>query len=93
MTKTWQFETHSLELLRQAAVCLDRIAGAEAALTRDGLTVLDRFGQVRSHPATVIERDQKALFKAIVRELALSDEPAPDGPRPPGLKNRYQFRD
>jgi P27 family predicted phage terminase small subunit len=72
---------HSLKLLEQAAQCLDRLDEVAMIITKEGLCTLDRFGQQRAHPAILIERDQKALFVRIIRELGL-DIPAPDT-RPP----------
>jgi P27 family predicted phage terminase small subunit len=72
---------HHLRLLETAGQCLDRLDECRDILAAEGLCTVDRFGQMRAHPATSIERDQKALFVRILRELGL-DIPSPDS-RPP----------
>jgi len=47
----------------------------------EGLTVKDRFGQTKGHPAVEIERQSLLAFVRIRRELGLNVEP-PDS-RPP----------
>lgn len=74
-----------LALLASAAECADRVAQAREQIERDGLTVLDRFGQRKPHPAAAIERDARAGMLAALKALNLDLEPLRDGPgRPPG---------
>ena len=47
--------------------------------------VADRFGQLKPHPATGIERDSTVLFARCLRELALDVEP-PAERRPGGRR-------
>ena len=47
VTRAWTLDSHQWEVLRQACRCLDTIAAAEAAVTKDGGICRDRFGQQR----------------------------------------------
>src|SRR5689334_5701530 len=73
---------HQLELLRRACEAADRADEARQLLEAEGLTITDRYGQVKPHPAANIERDSRLAEARLLRELALS--PAdPDDLRPP----------
>lgn len=74
-------ETHGYELLTAAFEAWDRARQARQTLDRDGLTVTDRYGQVKPHPCVQIERDSRNQFRQMLRELAL--DPEPDDTRPP----------
>ena len=74
----------SLQKLTLAAEALDRANEARELVTREGLTVTDRFGQRKPHPAVGVQRDFSALHARLMRELNLSE--APDEKRPPRLK-------
>src|SRR5262249_8782395 len=80
-----------LELLSGASQCLDRIREARAAIKAEGLFTTDRFGQRRSHPAVLIERDARTGFLANLRALHLDLEPCVGAGRPPGsITNRLR---
>ena len=51
-----------LRSLMQAEAC-------ETAIAADGLTLRDRFGQVRSHPLLPAARDHRAAWQAALRQL------------------------
>jgi P27 family predicted phage terminase small subunit len=74
-------------LLRVAVEAYCRMRQAAAILDKEGLVSIDRFGQTRAHPATLIERDSRAAFVATVKSLHLPLGAA--GPprigRPPGI--------
>jgi hypothetical protein len=65
---------------------------ARQLVQSEGLTVTDRFGQRKPHPAFSIERDSRTAFLRAVRELALGDEDLPHENRPPRLAQRYRGR-
>lgn len=74
-----------LELLASACRCLDRAEQCRQAILRDGVTVRDRFEQVRPHPLLAAERDALAGFRAAVKQMGFDIEPARNVPgRPPG---------
>ena len=62
----------------------DRMREAQAALAKDGLTVADRFGQIKVHPLTVVERDSRSQMMAALRALNLDVQPLRDIPGRPG---------
>jgi P27 family predicted phage terminase small subunit len=76
----------ALELLRRACEASDRADQALEQLERDGLTVTNRFGEVRAHPAVAIERDARNAQRQLLRELRLTEPvPADDQARLPRL--------
>lgn len=75
---------HQIELLRRTCEASDRADEARKLLKADGLTVTDRYGQVKPHPAANIERDSRLAEARLLRELALSpEEPDEAYSRPP----------
>jgi P27 family predicted phage terminase small subunit len=82
--KDFALEAHQLALLESACKSLDRLVEAREQIDRDGITVKDRFGQLREHPATKIERDSRIALARLLRELQLTDEADLDNQiRPP----------
>ena len=74
-----------LRILRVSLEAFDRWQAARTAIDRDGLTVIDKAGQVKSHPLLPIERDSRAAFLAGLKGLNLDLEPLRSGPgRPAG---------
>jgi P27 family predicted phage terminase small subunit len=72
-------------VLTVAFEAFDRMREAQGQITRDGTTVVDRFGQVKMHPLLPVERDARAQFLAGIKALNLDLEPLADSPgRPPG---------
>lgn len=63
-----------LNLLQSACELLDRSHSARLLIETEGLTVQDRFGQAKSHPAVDIERSSLLGFVRIARELGLHVE-------------------
>lgn len=77
-------EFHALKLLTIASEALDRRTEARQAIAKDGVFVIDRFGQTKAHPGIAVERDQAIVFTRCLRELALPIED-PDNARPPRI--------
>ena len=73
-----------LRILRVALESFDRAQEAREEIDRDGMTVMDRFNQVRPHPLLATERDNRAAFLAGMKALNLDLEPLRDGPGRPG---------
>lgn len=92
LCRRYPFQPQHLRVLEVAADSWDRKIAARAEVKRDGLTVRDRFGQARPHPAVAIERDASVIFLRAVRELALADDDLPAESRPPRIAGRYQGR-
>jgi len=77
-------------LLIKAAEAHDRADTARRRVQRDGIVVADRFDQLKPHPAVAIERDARAGFARIVRQLGL-DEQEPTTERYMG-ENGHNYR-
>jgi P27 family predicted phage terminase small subunit len=74
-----------LLLLQTGLEAFDRMRLAQAAIARDGMTILDRFDQRKPHPLLPAERDARAQMLAALRALNLDVEPLHDRPgRPAG---------
>jgi phage terminase small subunit len=84
--ENYELESHHLKILILASEAWDRCQQAREEIKKNKkLTIEDRFGQVRSHPAIAIERDNKILFARLIRELGFDIERAGEGNRPPRL--------
>ena len=74
-----------LRILRVALESFDRAQGAREAIDRDGMTITDKFLQIKPHPLLPIERDSRAAFLAGLKALNLDLEPLKNRPgRPAG---------
>lgn len=79
----WLLDRRQLEVLRLACEAADRADEARALLDAEGLTVRDRYDQVKPHPAASIETANRAQVERLLRALSL--EPTGDDPRPPRI--------
>jgi phage terminase small subunit len=66
-------EGHRLSLLHLAARCLDTMEEARKQIARGGLTVPSQQG-IKSHPAVAVERDARAAFARLIKQLKLDKE-------------------
>ena len=83
----WELGADALLLLRGSLESFDRCEQARKLLDKDGLVVLDRFGQQKAHPAASIERDSRLQMVRCWRALNLDVEPLRPGPgRPSGRR-------
>jgi P27 family predicted phage terminase small subunit len=89
--KDYDLEPHHVRLLRAACESWDRAAQAREQLAKEGITFTDRHGAVRPHPCCNIERDHRALFAKMLRELALDIE-EPGDSRPPTIRGSAALR-
>ncbi|MEX2141610.1 MAG: P27 family phage terminase small subunit [Pirellulales bacterium] len=79
----YDLEPHAAEVLRAACEQLDRASAARAIIDAEGLTTVDRFGQVKPHPAVGIEKEAHLAFMRLRRELNVDTPPAESrGTRP-----------
>jgi len=83
----WLLDDHHIRILQTAAESWDRHQQARRIVAKDGIVILDRFGQKRNHPALETERYYKNLFLRAVRELGLDVTP-PDDNRPAAITGR-----
>lgn len=68
-----------LLLLTQAAEAWDRAAQCRGTIATDGITVRDKFGQIKAHPLLSCERDARAAFLHAVKHLNLDVAAIPGG--------------
>lgn len=79
----YDLEDHQIELLRRLCEASDTADAARTMVQAEGLTVVDRFGQHKPHPAVDIERHARTSVARLMRELRL--EAPDDDPRLPRL--------
>ena len=84
MVAEWNFDDSTLMILRQALEAFDRLNQAREAIARDGLTVADRFGAQRAHPALIVEKDSRLALLRAWRQLGLDIEAPGQIGRPAG---------
>ena len=76
-----------LRILETACEAFDRMRAAQKAIQQDGMTVADRWNQIKAHPLCSVERDARAQFLAALKALNLDIEPLQNGPgRPAGRR-------
>ena len=75
-----------LRILRVALESFDRAQSARATIDKDGMTVIDKAGQVKSHPLLPIERDSRAAFLSGLKALNLDITPLQNRPGRPNGK-------
>lgn len=68
--------TSERALLIEALRALDRAESARLAVG-DQLTVTDRVGGLKAHPLLTVERDSRAAFTRLMRQLGLGDATPP----------------
>ncbi len=73
-----------LLILMTAMEAFDRLREAQEILKREGITTTDRFGQVKQHPGTMIERDARTALLRSLKALNLDIVPPGEIGRPPG---------
>jgi P27 family predicted phage terminase small subunit len=71
-------------LLESALRSFDRMTEAAALVAKHGIVVADKFGQLKSNPATTVERDSRAAMHAAFKALNLDILPPLRVGRPPG---------
>ncbi len=72
---TYELAPEHVRLLRLASEAWDRAQQARETLQEQGTYYNDRFGQPRTHPAVAVERDSRAAFAKLLRQLDLEGEP------------------
>jgi hypothetical protein len=86
----YELSAAEVELLRNALLALDTADAAATIVKREGVTVRDRYGSPKAHPATDVEARNRALFGRFVAQLGVKLAPgvapprrgAKPGPRP-----------
>jgi P27 family predicted phage terminase small subunit len=70
--KSFEFEQSELPLLEAAATAWDRAQEARKLIEDNGITIIDRFKQVKANPACGVERDSLATYARLVRQLGFA---------------------
>jgi len=86
ITADFRLEEWQLRTLTAAAESWDRMTQARELVAAEGITVDDRFGVAKVHPAVAVERDSRLSFLRCVRELALEVDDEPAEVRPPRIR-------
>ena len=79
-------DSAGLRILRVALEAFDRAQAAREAIDRDGMTFLDKAGQVKSHSLLPTERDSRAAFLSGLKGLNLDVSPLQSRPGRPNGK-------
>jgi phage terminase small subunit len=80
----YELDDSALLVLHGGLECFDRMRQAQVAIAKQGLTIVDRFGQMKQNPNLLTERDSKAGLLRHLKALNLDLEPLHDGPGRPG---------
>jgi P27 family predicted phage terminase small subunit len=72
----YELETEHFEVLRKALEASDRADEAGEVLRREGITITDRYGTVKPHPATSVELHNRAAFLKLLEALKLGQDEA-----------------
>ncbi|MER9762415.1 P27 family phage terminase small subunit [Mesorhizobium sp. M0138] len=71
LLKDNDFDPHHFEILCRVGEAMDRADQAREVVSAEGLTVTDRYGTPKAHPAVNIERDARYAVLRGLRELGL----------------------
>ena len=83
--ETWQIDDAEIDIfLNRYRELFIRMRQAQRDISENGLKVVDRFGQDKTNPAVVIERDCINAMMRILKQLNLDLEPLKAVGRPPG---------
>ena len=75
-------ESHHIALLTLACEAHDRATTTRELIDKEGIVTTDRFGQRITHPAVAVERDSRAAYARLVKQLDLDLVPAGPVGRP-----------
>jgi P27 family predicted phage terminase small subunit len=78
-------DEHHLLMLQTACECADRLAECRDLIATQGVTVLDRYGVPKGHPALAAERDARVGLLRTLRELGLDAAAGEEYSRPQTL--------
>ncbi len=74
MVDVYNLKPHHLHLLKLAAEALDMAEEARKTLAHEGLTIHDRFGVARRHPATAVLQENRIAFARLLREIGVDED-------------------
>lgn len=79
---SYVLEPHHLAILTKALEALDRADQARSEIAAGPLMVQSRLGEPKAHPLLAVERDARAQFGSLMKQLGLDI----DGPPPPSSR-------
>ena len=85
-------DSGGLQLLLACCEALDRLRQVQEVIAKDGVTVQDRFGQVRPHPLLTVERDCRTQIISSIKNLNLDLEPLQAIGHPPGVNKPHAYQ-
>jgi|SRR5690349_17978313 phage terminase small subunit len=86
VVRDFALEEHHIKLLTAACEAWDRAIQAREAVEAAGMFFTNRHHEIKPHPGLAVERDNRALFARLLRELNLDVEtPAEEYSRVPRL--------
>ena len=86
VVRDFALEEHHVKLLTAACEAWDRAIQAREAVETAGMFFTNRHSEIKPHPGLAVERDNRALFARLLRELNLDVEtPSEAYSRPPAL--------
>jgi phage terminase small subunit len=88
VTSDWDLDPAALTILHTACLARQQDHAAEALVAKEGLVVVDRFGQAKAHPAVAVARDAKSTFLRAMKQLGLDISPLQPMGRPPSTRHR-----
>lgn len=68
----YEFGAGELAILQAGMEARDRYLDARARLEKEGMTIEDRWGQVKINPLCTVERDARAQFMQAMKILDLN---------------------
>lgn len=74
----WVLDDAGLLILQSGLEAFDRMKAAAALIEKYGIVAPDRFGQLKTNPAVLVERDSRAAMLAAFKQLHLDLEPLND---------------
>lgn len=80
----FDLESYDIKRLLVACESWDRLQEVKEILKKDGVSIRDRFGQVKAHPLLSTERDLNSTFLKAIKDMGLDIEPPGAIGRPPG---------
>ena len=83
-------DPEGLDILRFGLEARDRATRAREEIDKQGMTVVDKWGQVKPHPLLTAERDARASYLAALKQLGLEKDPAKM--RGPGRPTNFEIQ-
>src|ERR1700693_2466849 len=71
---TWRLDPPGLAILENMCRSIDRLRKAEGVVRKDGVSCVDRVGQLRAHPLLATIRDENVTICRCLHQLGLDLE-------------------